>query len=92
MEVIVAYCNFHDIDREELFPEVFFVRENETGKEALQRIWEETYNDFLAERLYDDEDDPLDDNGCWHEDYRAMITWADGDTIEFYVVNVKSFV
>lgn len=91
MEVIVVYRNFHDIDIAEIPPVVYTVKENETGRQALRRIWETIYNDLLAERLYDDEDDPLDGWGCWYEDCRAMITWADGDTIEFYVVEVESF-
>lgn len=90
MEVIVTYRHFHDIDREEIPPEVFRPDENETPEDALQRIWEDQMNGLFAEQIYDDSD-PLDEEGCWHEEDRAMITWADGDTKEFYIVEVENY-
>lgn len=89
MKVIVTYRNFHDINREEIFPEVFLLKEGETAEEALERIWTDQYNALLAEKLNDDSD-PLDENGCWHEEDRAMLTWSDGDTKEFYIVEVEA--
>lgn len=90
MKVIVTYRNFHDINREELFPEVFKVNKNETAKEALKRIWSDQYNSLLAEELYDNSD-PTDTENCWHEEDRALITWKDGDTKEFYIVDVEEY-
>ena len=90
MKVIVTYRKFHDIDRSEIMPEVFFVRENETPEEALRRIWEDQYNSLIAEQLYND-NDPLDEENCWFEEDMAQIAWADGDTKEFYVVSIDDY-
>lgn len=90
MKVIVTYRNFHDINREEIFPEVFMVKQNETPEEALERIWTDQYNGLLAEQLLDDSDS-LDENNCWHEEEMAIITWADGDTKEFYIIEVEEY-
>ena len=91
MKVIVTYRNFHDIDREEILPEVFSINKNESAEEALERIWSDHYNALLAETM-NDESDLLDENGCWHEEERALITWADGDTKEFYIVEIEPYV
>lgn len=90
MKVIVTYRNFHDINREEIFPEVFMVKQNETPEKALERIWTDQYNGLLAEQLLDDSDS-LDENNCWHEEEMAIITWADGDTKEFYIIEVEEY-
>ena len=89
MKVIVIYKKFHDIERTEIMPKVFYINENETPEDALRRIWEDHYNSLMAEQLLD-ETDPLDEDGCWYEEDHAMITWADGDTKEFYVVDVDN--
>ena len=89
MTVIVTYRNFHDIDKQEIPPEVFLIREGEAPEEALIRIWSDQYNALLAENIYDDSD-PLDEKNCWFEEYMAQIAWADGDTKEFYVVEVET--
>lgn len=90
MKVIVTYRNFHDINRDEILPEVFRVNDNETAEEALERIWTDQYNALVVESLHD-ETNSLDDEGCWHEDERAMLTWADGDTKEFYIIEVETY-
>lgn len=88
MKVIVTYNKFHDVGMAESTPEVFRLRENETSEEALRRIWEDQYNALIAELLHDDSD-PLDKDNCWFEEDKAQISWADGDTKEFYVVDVE---
>ena len=94
-KVIVTYRNFHDIDREEIFPEVFRIPDDQDPTDALREIWEDQYNGLLAEQLLAmrlrDETDSLDEDGCWYEEDRAMIAWADGDTKEFYVVDVEEY-
>lgn len=93
MKVIVTYRKFHDIDRAEIPPEVFKVNENETPEDALRRIWEDQYNGLIAERLTDKElNDPLDEENCLFEEEMAQIAWTDGDTMEFYVVEVEDYV
>ena len=54
MKVIVTYRNFHDIERIEIMPEVFFVRENETSEDALRRIWENEFNSAISESMFDE--------------------------------------
>lgn len=90
MKAIVTYRKFHDIDRVEIMPEVFSIRENETSEEALRRIWSDHYNDAIVESEFC-EDDPLDEENCWFEEDMAQIAWADGDTKEFYVVEVEDY-
>ena len=90
MKVIVTYRNFHDIERIEIMPEVFFVRENETSEDALRRIWENEFNSAISESMFD-ETDPLNEDECWYEEDMAQIAWADGDTKEFYIVEVKDW-
>lgn len=90
MKVIVKYRNFHDIERIEIMPEAFFVRENETPEDALRRIWSDQYNAAIAESEFC-EDDPLDEENCWFEEDMAQIAWADGDVKEFYVVEVEDY-
>ena len=56
MKVIVTYKKFHNIERCEIMPEVFYVKENEMAADALRRIWEDKYNGLIAERLFHDDD------------------------------------
>lgn len=88
MKVIVAYRNFRNVDREDIPPEVFYIEENEPPEIALRRIWEDQYNALLS---CVDEEDPTLESGCWYEEDRAMITWFDGDTKEFYVVDIEHY-
>jgi hypothetical protein len=67
MKVVVTYRKFHDIDRVEILPEVFSIRENETSEDALRRIWSDQLNSAIAESLFD-ETDPLNENECWFEE------------------------
>ena len=90
MKVIVIYKKFHDIDRSEIMPEVYWLNEGETAEDALRRIWEDQYNTLISENLYDNSD-PLDEEECWFEEDMAQIGWADGDTIEFYVAEVEEY-
>ena len=91
MKVIVTYRNFHDIERIEIMPEVFSISKNESSEEALRRIWEDYYNNVLAENLNGEIDDPLDEENCWCEEDMALITYIDGDTKEFYVIDVEDY-
>lgn len=90
MKVIVTYRNFHNIDRDEILPEIFSVKKNETAEECLKRIWTDQYNALLAESLLDN-NDPLEKSGCWCKEDKAMLTWADGDTKEFYIIEAESY-
>ena len=90
MKVIVTYRNFHDIDKREIMPEVFSVNNNETPEMALRRIWEDHYNAELAESEFDGVCE-LHKEGCWLKKDTAMITWIDGDTKEFYVIDIENY-
>lgn len=91
MKVIVTYRNYHDMDRIEIMPEVFNIDENENPEDALRKVWEDLYNDILADNLSGEIDDPLDEENCWIEEDMAMITYADGDTKEFYITEIKQY-
>ena len=91
MKVIVTRRNFHDMVCWEIMPEVFSINENETPEDALRRIWQDQHNSELAESMFDDVCE-LHEEGCWIEDEMALITWADGDTKEFYITEVKNYV
>lgn len=94
MKVIVTRRNFHDMECWEIMPEVFFINENETPEDALRRIWEDQYYGIIDENLSGEVDDPLDEENCWINDDEemAMITYADGDTKEFYITEIKYYV
>ena len=87
MKVIVTYKNYHSMDRREILPEVFKIK----GKpeDVLRKMWEDDYNGAISDNLYNDLNDPIDEENCWFEEDRAMITWQDGDTKEYYVIDVE---
>ena len=91
MKVIMTYRNYHSMDRSEIFPEVFRIKDDEKPEDALRRIWEDDYNGAIADNLNNDYNDPIDEDGCWFEEDMALITWEDGDTKEFYVVDVQDY-
>lgn len=91
MKVIVTYRKYHDMDRTEIMPEVFAVDKNENPEDALRKAWEDFYNGIIAENLSGEIDDPLDEENCWFEEDMAMITYADGDTKEFYLLDVEQY-
>ena len=87
MKVIVTYKNYHSMDRREILPEVFKIK----GKpeDALRKMWEDDYNGAISDNLYNDLNDPIDEENCWFEGDMAMITWEDGDTKEYYVIDIQ---
>lgn len=90
MKAIVIYKKFHDMDIYEIMPRVFLIKE-ENPEDELRRIWEDNYNGAIADNLYFDGNDPLDEENCWFEEDIAQIAWADGDVMEFYVVDVEEY-
>lgn len=86
MKVIVTCRKFHDMEMGEVRPEVILPRDNETPKDALRRIWEMYYNDVLSDNLMSGGEDPVDEENCWYEDDMALLTWEDGDTVEFHII------
>ena len=91
MKAIVIYIKNHDMDIYEIMPRVFLVKENENTEDTLRRIWEDNYNGAIADNLNFDCNDPLDEENCWFEEDMAQITWADGDVMEFYIVDVEEY-
>ena len=89
MKVIVIYKKYHDMEIGEAMPRVVEIKVNETPESVLRREWEDFYNGVLADNLSGEIDDPLDEENCWCEDEIALITWADKDTTEFYVIDVE---
>lgn len=90
MKAIVIYKKFHDMDIYEIMPRVFLIKE-ENPEDELRRIWEDNYNGAIADNLYFDGNDPLDEENCWFEEDIAQIAWADGDVMEFYIVDVEEY-
>lgn len=85
-KTVVTYRNFHDINRDEIFPEVFLVPDGKDECVFLEEMWKRELENSIEEgRL---SNDPVDKEKCWHDDDRALITWADGDTKEYYIVEV----
>ena len=54
----------------------------ETAKEYLRWIWEDYYNEQIANGI------DMDEYGCFIEDDYARIQWADGDYTEFCIIEV----
>lgn len=52
----------------------------------LHWLWEEYYNDELAEDEHRDEG--LDENECFHEETYAKVQWIDGDYTEFTLITI----
>lgn len=88
MHVIVVWRNWANIDRMEIMPEVFKVKEDENAQDVLRTLWENNMNELFVEMLYDSSD-PIDESKCWCEEDMAVITWKDGDTQEFCIAEVK---
>ena len=86
MKVIVECRKFHDMEVGEVTPRVILPRNDETPENALRRIWEWSYNNALSDNLMLDGEDPVDEANCWCETDIALITYEDGDTIEFHIV------
>lgn len=89
MKVIMTYKNYHNMERREIFPEIFKIKKNEKPEEVLRKIWEDDYNGAISDNLNSDFNDPIDEGNCWFEEDMAVITWEDGDTKEYYVVDVQ---
>ena len=51
----------------------------EKAKEALNRLWEQSYNFALG-------DEKFDEMNSYHEDYLAVVAWKDGLYRYFEVV------
>ena len=91
MKAIVICKKYHDMEVGEVRPQVILPRENETPEDALRRVWEMYYNGALSDNLMLDGEDPVDEENCWCEDDIALITYGDGDTIEFHIVPQISY-
>ena len=89
MQAIVVYKKYHNMSFEELIPEVFLVKEGNNPSDVLREKWEDNYNGAMSDNLILDGMDPVDEENCWCECSNALITWQDGDVMEFHIVDVK---
>lgn len=89
MQAIVVYKKYHDMSFEELEPEVYLVKEGNDAFDVLREKWEDHYNGAILDDLTLDGTDPVDEENCWCDGSNALITWRDGDVMEFHVVDVK---
>jgi hypothetical protein len=88
MKVIVTCRNYHGMEMGETPPEVYLVKDNETPEEVLRNIWAENYEGAITDNINCFGNDPIDEENCWVNDNMALITWKDGDTKEFHIVDV----
>lgn len=89
MKAIIVYKSYHDMDYEELWPKVIRIKEDEVPEDVLRIRWEFNYNGAIADDMMNDNNDPIDEDKCWCKEDMALITWEDGDTMQFYIVDVK---
>lgn len=89
MQAIVVYKKYYDMSFEELEPEVYLVKEGNDASDVLREKWEDHYNGAILDDLVLDGTDPVDGENCWCERNNALITWRDGDVMEFHIVDVK---
>ena len=69
---VVVYCNF-DTD-----VTIYLLDDYAKAQQYLHDLWEECYNQELAESLID-----IDEEETYHEDDYAQIQWVDGDYMCF---------
>ena len=91
MKVIMTYRNYHNMQRIEIFPEIFRIKDDKKPEDALRKMWEDYYNGAIIDNMNNDYDDPIDENGCWFKENMALITWKDGDTKEFYLIELVDY-
>ena len=90
MYVIVAIKNYTTQNLPvETSPEVLLVPEGADPICELRRMWENSLNTFLAEEVLFDDIDKVDAEACWFEDDQAVISWKNGDTQKFHLLEVK---
>ena len=88
MKVIVKCRQFHDIDPREIPPTVIIPTEVRTIEEQLHKLWEDELNALLAEATWN-EDSQLNEDKCFFEEDYSLITYDDGDTISFHIIDVE---
>ena len=55
----------------------------------LHWVWENYYNDAMADDDYEDDDiSHLDKNECYHEEDYAKVQWDNGDYTEFNLMAI----
>ena len=92
--VVVRYAIFQDIPGDFYIPNVIHVRDGETPEECLRRLWSREFIELLkvAKKSSDDGEElirKIDASGCCCNDIRAMITFDNGDYIEYWVGYLK---
>ena len=89
MKVILKYRNYRNMDKREIFPVIYKISENDKPEEALRKIWQDCYDSAVAENIEIDNADPVNAEKCKCEEDMAIVTWEDGDTDEFYLVDLE---
>lgn len=60
-------------------------KEYDKAKDSLEEIWTEYYNEELRNNS------DLDEDGCYHEDEYACVTWADGYETNFTLATLTKY-
>lgn len=89
MKVILKYRNYNRMDKREIFPEIYKIKEEDKPEDALRKIWQDCYDSAVAENIEIGNTDPVNSEKCKCEEDMAVVTWKDGDTAEFYVVDIE---
>ena len=81
---------FQDIPGDLYIPKVIHIRDGETPEDALRRLWSREFIELLkaAEKSLKEGKEPLrkiNASGCWCNDCRAMITFDNGDYIDYWI-------
>lgn len=70
-------------DTYDSYSEVVYLFENyEEAVEWIQKVWEDRYNQMLAEQLMPVCNARVDERGCWHQDEYAQICYSISDDDE----------
>lgn len=70
-------------DTYDSYSEVVYLFENyEEAVEWIQKVWEDRYNQMLAEQLMPVCNARVDERGCWHRDEYAQICYSISDDDE----------
>lgn len=88
MKVIVKCRQFHDVEPIEIPPAVIMPRGDYTIEEQLRECWEDELNALIAEATWN-EDSQLNEDKCFFKEDYGLITYEDGDTISFHIVDIE---
>lgn len=88
MKVIVKCRQFYDIEPIEIPPAVIMPSGKRAIEEQLYKLWKDELNALIDEATRE-EYSQLNEDKCFFEEDYGLITYEDGDTISFHIVDVE---